>query len=116
MLKELNSLVELFKLSLACKWRERERKALSGHIYTLPECNPLSRSRGSSTAREGIEHAPHLWPGGSYLGSASTWPHTQGAASEYLIVEAGMVRVLPVELESVEELEDLVETHLGVSL
>ncbi|MBN9210818.1 MAG: L-idonate 5-dehydrogenase [Microbacterium sp. 71-36] len=48
--------------------------------------------------REGIEHAPHLWPGGSYLGSASTWPHTQGAASEYLIVEAGMVRVLPVEL------------------
>ena len=56
MLKELNSLVELFKLTLACKWRERERKALSGHIYTLPECNPLSRSRGSSTAREGIEH------------------------------------------------------------
>ncbi|MEV7874723.1 zinc-binding dehydrogenase [Microbacterium sp. NPDC089188] len=50
------------------------------------------------TPREGIEHAPHLWPGGSYLGSASTWPHTQGAASEYLIVEAGMVRVLPEEL------------------
>ena len=46
LLKELNSLVELFKLSLACKWRERERKALSGHIYTLPECNPLSPSRG----------------------------------------------------------------------
>lgn len=47
------------------------------------------------TPREGIENAPHLWPGGSYLGSASTWPHTQGAASEYLIVEADMVRVLP---------------------
>ncbi|MDQ1136470.1 L-idonate 5-dehydrogenase [Microbacterium sp. SORGH_AS 1204] len=47
------------------------------------------------TPREGIENAPHLWPGGSYLGSASTWPHTQGAASEYLVVEAGMVRVLP---------------------
>ncbi|KTS12626.1 alcohol dehydrogenase [Microbacterium testaceum] len=47
------------------------------------------------TPREGIEDAPHLWPGGSYLGSASTWPHTQGAASEYLIVEADMVRVLP---------------------
>jgi L-idonate 5-dehydrogenase len=45
--------------------------------------------------REGIEDAPHLWPGGSYLGSASTWPHTQGAASEYLIVETDMVRVLP---------------------
>ncbi len=50
------------------------------------------------TPREGIEDAPHLWPGGSYLGSASTWPHTQGAASEYLIVESGMVRPLPTEL------------------
>lgn len=47
------------------------------------------------TPREGIEDAPHLWPGGSYLGSASTWPHTQGAASEYLVVDATMVRVLP---------------------
>ncbi len=43
----------------------------------------------------GIEDAPHLWPGGSYLGSASTHPHTQGAMSEYLVVDAGMVRVLP---------------------
>ncbi len=50
------------------------------------------------TPREGIEDAPHLWPGGSYLGSASTWPHTQGAASEFLIVEADMVRVLPDDL------------------
>ena len=50
------------------------------------------------TPRPGIEEAPHLWPGGSYLGSASTWPHTQGAASEYLIVEADMVRVLPDDL------------------
>ncbi len=50
------------------------------------------------TPRPGIEDAPHLWPGGSYLGSASTWPHTQGAASEYLVVEADMVRVLPQEL------------------
>lgn len=50
------------------------------------------------TPRDGIEDAPHLWPGGSYLGSASTWPHTQGAASEYLVVDAGMVRVLPEEL------------------
>ncbi|MFJ4038108.1 zinc-binding dehydrogenase [Microbacterium sp. NPDC090007] len=50
------------------------------------------------TPREGIEDAPHLWPGGSYLGSASTWPHTQGAASEFLVVEADMVRVLPADL------------------
>lgn len=37
----------------------------------------------------------HLWPGGSYLGSASTWPHTQGGMSEYLLVRKDMVRVLP---------------------
>ena len=46
----------------------------------------------------GIEDAPNLWPGGSYLGSASTAPHTQGGMSEYLIVDVGMVRALPEEL------------------
>lgn len=45
-----------------------------------------------------VPAAPHLWPGGSYLGSASTIPHTQGAMSEYLLVERDMVRVLPPEL------------------
>lgn len=43
----------------------------------------------------GIEDAPHLWPGGAYLGSASTWPHTQGGAAEYAIFRNDMVRVLP---------------------
>ncbi|GAA4197152.1 L-idonate 5-dehydrogenase [Microbacterium oryzae] len=43
----------------------------------------------------GIEGDRHLWPGGSYLGSASTWPHTQGAMSELLVVGEDMVRVLP---------------------
>jgi len=47
------------------------------------------------TPVEGLEDAPHLWPGGSYLGSAATWPHTQGAASDLLVVEGSMVRVLP---------------------
>lgn len=42
--------------------------------------------------------APQLWPGGSYLGSASTWPHTQGALSELLLVERHMIRVLPESL------------------
>lgn len=42
--------------------------------------------------------APQLWPGGSYLGSASTWPHTQGAVSEYLVVERHMIRALPDDL------------------
>lgn len=40
------------------------------------------------------EH-PHLWPGGSYLGSASTWPHTQGALADYIVVDTGMLRAVP---------------------
>jgi L-idonate 5-dehydrogenase len=43
----------------------------------------------------GLEGARHLWPGGAYLGSASTWPHTQGGASEFLVVKKSMLRVLP---------------------
>lgn len=50
------------------------------------------------TPARGTEGEPHLWPGGSYLGSASTRPHTQGAMSELLVVEGAMVRVLPAEL------------------
>ena len=30
----------------------------------------------------------HLWPGGGYLGSASTWPHTHGGLAEQLIGRA----------------------------
>ena len=56
------------------------------HPATFGECTP------------GLEDHPHLWPRGAYLGSASTWPHTQGGMSEYLVVEAGMVRVLPAGL------------------
>lgn len=48
--------------------------------------------------RPGVEDRPHLWPGGAYLGSASTWPHTQGGMSEYLLVDRSMVRVLPASL------------------
>lgn len=43
----------------------------------------------------GLEHHPHLWPEGAYLGSASTWPHTQGGMVEHLVVDAAMVRPLP---------------------
>ena len=50
------------------------------------------------TCRPGLEDAPHLWPGGAYLGSASTRPHTQGGMSEYLLVDRGMVRELPTGL------------------
>ncbi len=47
----------------------------------------------------GIEDKPHLWPGGKYLGSASTIPHTQGAMSEYFIARRSMIRVLPQNLD-----------------
>jgi L-idonate 5-dehydrogenase len=43
----------------------------------------------------GLEAYRHLWPRGAYLGSASTWPHTQGGMSEFLIVDNAMVRRLP---------------------
>ncbi|WP_420114133.1 zinc-binding dehydrogenase [Pseudactinotalea sp.] len=35
------------------------------------------------------------WPGGTFLGSASTSPHTQGAMAEHLVVTADQVRPLP---------------------
>ena len=49
-------------------------------------------------ACEDLADAPHLRPGGAYLGSASTWPHTQGGLVEQLIVARGMVRPLPTGL------------------
>lgn len=46
-------------------------------------------------SRPGIEDQPHLWPNGAYLGSASTWPHSQGGMKEYLLVRPDQIRVLP---------------------
>lgn len=43
----------------------------------------------------GIEDRPYLWPGGTYLGSASTTPHTQGGMAQYRVVKDFMIRVLP---------------------
>ncbi|GAB3399060.1 zinc-binding dehydrogenase [Amycolatopsis echigonensis] len=40
----------------------------------------------------------HLTPGGTYLGSASTRPHTQGGFAELLPVGVGQLRVLPANL------------------
>lgn len=45
-----------------------------------------------------IARDPHIWPGGKYLGSASTMPHTQGAMSDFFIARKDMVRLLPTEL------------------
>lgn len=50
------------------------------------------------TPDESIADSPHLWTGGAYLGSASTWPHTQGGAAEYVIFKKSMIRVLPQSL------------------
>ena len=50
------------------------------------------------TPEPGIEDRPHLWPNGAYLGSASTWPHTQGGMSEFVVVGNHMVRPLPASL------------------
>src|SRR5690349_21073392 len=47
------------------------------------------------TPEPGIEDRPHLWPNGAYLGSASTWPHTQGGLSEFVVVGKHMLRALP---------------------
>jgi L-idonate 5-dehydrogenase len=57
------------------------------HPATFGNCEP------------GLEDKPHLWPGGGYLGSASTHPHTQGAMSEYFIVKREKVRMLPDSLD-----------------
>lgn len=43
----------------------------------------------------GLEDHPHLRAGGDYLGSAASFPHRQGGAAEFLVVEKHMVRVLP---------------------
>ncbi len=43
----------------------------------------------------GLEDRPRLWPGCSYLGSASTWPHTQGGLCEFLVMKKANLRVLP---------------------
>lgn len=40
----------------------------------------------------------HLWPGGGYLGSASTWPHTQGAMADLLVVQDHQIRPIPTSL------------------
>ena len=43
----------------------------------------------------GLEGKRHLWPGGGYLGSASTNPHTQGAMSEFFIARKDALRRVP---------------------
>lgn len=46
----------------------------------------------------GLEGREHLWPRGSYLGSASTTPHTQGGMSEAMLVHRHQLRPIPADL------------------
>lgn len=43
----------------------------------------------------GLEEKREIWPGGRYLGSAASHPHTQGAMTELLEVRPDQLRVLP---------------------
>ena len=51
-------------------------------------------------AQPGSEDRKYLWPGGTYFGSASTTPHTQGGFSEYRVVKDFMIRELPENLST----------------
>ncbi|AKE42230.1 Zinc-binding alcohol dehydrogenase [Corynebacterium kutscheri] len=51
------------------------------------------------TCQPGLEDQPHIWPHGAYFGSASTWPHTQGAMVERILVRKDQVHVLPATLD-----------------
>ncbi|QUH01955.1 L-idonate 5-dehydrogenase [Saccharopolyspora erythraea] len=65
------------------------------------------------TPVEGIADRPHLWPGGDYLGSAADFPHRQGAAAEYVLVEKPMLRRLP---EGLSLRDAALAEPLGVAL
>lgn len=52
-------------------------------------------ARPTPKAGETVTLGLHLVPGGSYLGSASTTPHTHGGFAEYVRVDADQIRRLP---------------------
>ncbi|OYN89360.1 zinc-binding dehydrogenase [Parenemella sanctibonifatiensis] len=62
---------------------------------------------------EGMENLRHLRPGGSYLGSAATTPHRQGAMSDYLIIGRDSILTLP---ESLPQKRAALAEPLGVAL
>ncbi|GAA1218021.1 L-idonate 5-dehydrogenase [Prauserella alba] len=61
----------------------------------------------------GLDDRPHLRPGGDYLGSAADFPHRQGAAAEYVLVEKPMLRRLP---DGLSLREAALAEPLGVAL
>lgn len=47
------------------------------------------------TPLPGLDDRPNIWPGGRYLGSAATTPHTQGAMSGLFLARLDQIRTLP---------------------
>lgn len=92
---------------------------MSGHIDLDPEGEwatgtPVTLHPATfGPDRPGMENLRHLRPGGSYLGSASTWPHTQGAMADYILVNREMIRLLP---EGVSTRTAALTEPLGVGL
>jgi len=54
---------------------DADHALVSGTPVTIHPASP-------GHALAGIEHRPNIWPETRYLGSAATWPHTQGAMSD----------------------------------
>ena len=67
--------------------------------HALAPGTPVTIHPGTNgTPVSGLEDRPSIWPGGRYLGSAATWPHTQGAMSDRFTCRVDQIRVLPAEL------------------
>ncbi|MFT8889921.1 MAG: zinc-binding dehydrogenase [Ethanoligenens sp.] len=63
---------------------------------TIPAGTPVAIHPSTwGTPVPGLENKREVWPGGRYLGSAATMPHTQGAMTEFLVVRPDQLRVLP---------------------
>ena len=67
---------------------DADHALVSGTPVTIHPASP-------GHALAGIEHRPKIWPETRYLGSAATWPHTQGAMSDLFTARADQIRVLP---------------------
>src|SRR5699024_8522227 len=75
---------------------------VSGVVLTdasgsVPEGTPVAIHPATPTPEAGTPRGSglNLSIGGTYLGSASTSPHTQGGFAEYLVVDKAQLRPLP---------------------
>lgn len=74
-------------------------RATTDPEHALPPGTPVTIHPATpGTPLPGIEHRPSIWPGGRYLGSAATQPHTQGAMSDLFTARADQLRRIPSDL------------------